>query len=74
MENKTYTVVKLGDANGDGKITAGDYVVIKNEIMGSGKIDEKTKLGADANQDGKITPGDYVIIKNHIMGSEKINL
>lgn len=70
----TYTVVKLGDANGDGKITAGDYVVIKNQIMGIGTIDEKIKDGADANQDGKITAGDYVIIKNHIMGTNIIEL
>lgn len=71
---KTYNAVKLGDANGDGKITAGDYVIIKNQIMGTGNIDDKTKAGADANQDGNITAGDYVVIKNHIMGTSTINI
>ena len=74
IADKAYTIVKLGDANGDGNITAGDYVIIKNQIMGTGTISESTKAGADANEDGKITAGDYVIIKNHIMGTSIINI
>ena len=72
--NGIYTIAVLGDVNGDGSITAGDYVNIKKHIMGNGNINENNKLGADVNQDGKITAGDYVIVKNYIMGKIIIEL
>lgn len=56
-----------GDANGDGKITSSDYVLIKNHIMGTKLLDEASKKMADYNGDGKITSSDYVLIKNYIM-------
>ncbi|MCQ2529839.1 MAG: dockerin type I domain-containing protein [Lachnospiraceae bacterium] len=63
---KTY---EKGDANGDGKISALDYVAVKNHIMGNKKISDSSKLAAaDANGDGKISALDYVRIKNIIMG------
>ena len=70
----SYTVVKLGDVDGSGKVTAGDYVKIKNYIMDKGSLNSTAKQGADVNSDGKVTAGDYVQIKNHIMGKGKITL
>lgn len=65
---KVHTYEK-GDANGDGKISALDYVAVKNHIMGNKVITDKDKLeAADANGDGKISALDYVRIKNIIMG------
>ncbi|MBO4835961.1 MAG: hypothetical protein J5483_07590 [Lachnospiraceae bacterium] len=59
-----------GDANGDGKISALDYVTVKNHIMGTKTITDTDKLkAADANGDGKISALDYVRIKNMIMGN-----
>lgn len=56
-----------GDVNGDGKITSGDYVLIKNSIMGNYNLSDSQKNLADYNEDGKITSGDYVLVKNKIM-------
>ena len=70
----TYTVVKKGDVSGDGKITAGDYVKIKNDIMDKALLSPIGKQGADVNGDGKVTAGDYVQVKNHIMGKGKITI
>ena len=56
-----------GDVNGDGKITAGDYVLIKNSIMGTYNLKDNQRNSADYNGDGKITSGDYVLVKNKIM-------
>ncbi len=69
-----YTIIKLGDASGDGKITASDYVQIKNHIMNVTLLGNIFKKGADVNKDGSITPADYVQIKNHIMKVSSITL
>ncbi|MBO4407315.1 MAG: hypothetical protein J5849_06400 [Clostridia bacterium] len=58
-----------GDADSDGRISALDYVRIKNHIMETRLIaSEAEKLAADANSDGKISSLDYVRVKNAIMG------
>ena len=63
-----YTNIVRGDANGDGRATALDYVMIKNHIMGTNEItNDIYKTAADANKDGKISALDYVSIKNTIM-------
>ena len=62
VNNNTST--SKGDVNGDGQITATDYVLIKNHIMSSTNIDAQK---GDVNGDGQITATDYVLIKNHIM-------
>ena len=75
-ENKelaSYTIVVKGDVDGDGKISAADYVKIKNHIMGTASLNDIQKLGADANLDSNVSAADYVTIKNHIMGISLIN-
>ena len=71
-EEKNYIVIIYGDVNGDGKITASDYVMIKNDIMDVKKLSTLEKYYADANKDGKINASDYVSIKNDIMDIKKI--
>ncbi|MBR2754302.1 MAG: SH3 domain-containing protein [Lachnospiraceae bacterium] len=67
VQTATYSA---GDANGDGKISAMDYVAVKNHIMGTKTITDNAKLkAADANGDGKISALDYVRIKNMILGN-----
>lgn len=66
----TYRLVVKGDINGDGKITAVDYVKVKNYIMSSSSLTGSYKESADVNKDGKITAVDYVKIKNYIMGNK----
>lgn len=74
VNGTTYTLVVLGDASGDGKISPADYVRVKNQIMGTMEMDTITKKAADVNCDGKITPADYVQIKNHIMNVKYISI
>ena len=69
-----YNLIKLGDCNGDGKITPSDYVKIKNHIMEVSQLDNSFKIAADVNEDNEITPVDYVKIKNHIMDISFINI
>ena len=66
--NDKYTVIMLGDINGDGKLSPTDYVFIKNHIMQTKELEmEIDKKAADVNEDQKISPTDYVFIKNYIM-------
>ena len=65
---KEYTVIILGDVNGDGKITSKDYMMVKNHIMDKNKVLQGVQsVAADPNKDNKITSKDYMIIKNHII-------
>lgn len=68
-----YTVVMYGDVNGDGIITASDYVKIKNHILGKSKITGAPLKSADSNKNGSITASDYVVIKNYILGKTNIS-
>ncbi|MCD7840707.1 MAG: glucosaminidase domain-containing protein, partial [Erysipelotrichaceae bacterium] len=70
--SNTYTLVIRGDVNGDGSIKSGDYVRVKNYIMGSVSLTAAQKLAADANKDGSVKSSDYVRIKNYIMDSASI--
>lgn len=70
----TYTVIKLGDVNGDGSLKASDYVQIKNHIMNGTAFDDNKNKAADVNRDGSIKASDYVLIKNYIMNGTRISL
>ena len=72
-ETKTYEIVIYGDVNGDGKISAVDYVRIKNNIMGTSSLSGSYKEAADVDRNGKVAATDYVKIKNNIMGSGTIS-
>ena len=74
ISGKEYTVVKLGDTNGDGTITPSDYVKVKNHITGTSKLKNEYGLAADTNSDNNITPADYVKIKNQITKSSNITI
>lgn len=71
-ETKNYRIVINGDVNGDGKISAVDYVKIKNVIMSGNNLNGSYSLAADVNNDGKISAVDYVNVKNYIMGSNSV--
>ena len=72
---QTYTCKLYGDVNGDGKISAMDYMLIKNKIMEvkdiTGTIQKDV---ADVNSDGKVSALDYMLIKNDILDVKKIDI
>ncbi len=68
----TFRIIIYGDVNGDSKISAVDYVNIKNYIMGSSSLNGSYKEAADVNRDSKISAVDYVNVKNYIMGNDSV--
>lgn len=71
--NKTYAAIIYGDVNGDGIISAVDYVKVKNKIVKGNSISGIYFKAADVNKDGSVTAVDYVKIKNQILGKTKIS-
>lgn len=72
--NTSYSMVVLGDVNGDGNIKASDYMKVKNYIMKTGTLTNIQKRAADVNLDGSIKASDYMKIKNYIMGTTSISM
>lgn len=66
---KTLKTVLYGDVNGDGKISAVDYVLIKNYIMKKTTLSGANLEAADIDKNKTISAVDYVRVKNNIMGS-----
>lgn len=71
---QSYTYVVLGDVYSDGKVSAKDYMAIKNHIMQIDTLSNTGKVAADTYRDGKINAKDYMVIKNQIMGIANISL
>ncbi len=69
---ESYSIVIYGDVDGNGKITAVDYVLVKNHIMGTNRLNGAAYKAADVNRDGSISAVDYVNIKNYIMGTNNV--
>lgn len=73
VDNKTYTTVKLGDVNGDGKINSGDSLILSKQILGTTNLSDNAKReAADVNKDGKINSGDSLIVRKQILGTYQI--
>lgn len=73
-KGQTYTVVKKGDANGDGKLTPADATVALRACVGTTKLSTIAKLGADANGDGKLTPADATVMLRTCVGLTNIKI
>lgn len=69
-----YTIVKMGDANADGKVDSFDYIRVMNYIMGSKTLTPEQEKAADANLDGKVDSFDYIRIMNYIMNTKTIEV
>ncbi len=52
------STVRVGDANGDGEITAGDARIALRLSVGLDKASYTAKIYADADADGEVTAGD----------------
>ncbi len=68
IDGKEYTIVKRGDANGDGYVKANDYLIIKDYIMGKYQnLKDEYLQAADVTNDKYVKANDYLKIKDSIM-------
>lgn len=61
-----YSVVLRGDVNGDGRMSALDYVVVRKYLDSATALEGAYYKGADTNGDGNVSALDYVILRNHL--------
>ncbi len=71
--NDKYTIVVLGDINGDGKIDTADLLNIQKHLLSISKITNSIKIkSADINGDGKIDTADLLKIQKKLLGISNI--
>lgn len=70
------TVVKeqhlKGDVNGDGKVNAKDWSILKKHLNGTEKLTGQELEYADINGDGKVNAKDWSMLKKHLNGTEPL--
>lgn len=67
-DNGIYTVVKLGDANGDGVINSGDLLKVQKHLLKVINLENTPNgIAADATQDNVINSGDLLRIQKHLL-------
>jgi len=72
--NDVYTVVVLGDVNGDGEIDARDSLRILKYAVGTYEINGVFAIGADLNKDGIIDARDSLRILKYSVDTYKIEI
>lgn len=65
-------VVIKGDVNGDGKVSALDYVKVRNHLDKKSTLVNAYGQAADSSNDSKISALDYVKIRNQLDGKSAI--
>lgn len=72
-DDKTYTVIKLGDLNGDGRLNSSDTLMMVQHIINRKPLANDNSLkAADINQDGKINASDSLMLRQHILNIHSI--
>lgn len=67
----TYTIIVAGDINGDGKVSAYDYSMLRNYLLKERSFNKIQLLAADINVDLKdVGVKDYSKMRNVILGGE----
>ena len=74
-DGEKYTVVKLGDTTGNGKVDSADLLSIQKHLLGKSKIKDKYELeAADVTKNGEINSADLLAIQKDLLGKSKITI
>lgn len=68
----SYLLVIAGDLNGDGIITATDYVALGRVLNNSTVMQGAYDLASDVDNNGSVTTSDYILLNAHINGTQTI--
>ena len=65
FDNKN--IVVIGDVNGDGILTASDYLIIKSGFLGKTALTQCQQKASDINLSNAVETTDYILIKSHFL-------
>lgn len=71
---KEYTLIKVGDVNGDGNLLATDSLAILKHSIEERKLEEVYLEAADVRKDGKINSVDALLVLKYSLGKVSINI
>lgn len=75
IDKDTYTVVKLGDVNGDAEIDIIDMALIKRDIVNKEKLKNEYKQAGKLSKDSEeIDIIDMALIKRHLLKTQLIKI
>lgn len=74
INDQTYTVIKKGDVNGDGKTSLIDAVVMLNTVKGTATLQNEYKAAGLVKNTTDIKLADVVVVLNYIKGLSNFSL
>ena len=74
IDSKSYTIVKLGDVNGDGNVNSGDLFYTQKYLLKQIKFNEYTKEACDVNKDNEINSGDLFYIQKYLLKKTEFSI
>lgn len=69
---KTYTLIVIGDINGDGKITVSDLSLLQKQYLQLIKLNGEYEKGADINNDKKVNLSDLSLLTKVMLGIQNV--
>ena len=72
--NDAYSVVVLGDVNGDGEVDAIDLLLIKRQLLGTHSFEESYNIASDLNKDTVVDAIDLLLQKRYLLRTHEIKL
>jgi beta-N-acetylglucosaminidase len=67
IDNKEYKIIKIGDVNGDGRVTAKDATQILKNVVNLVEFNNEQNIAADVNHDGRSTAKDATLVLKHVV-------
>ncbi len=74
IDSMTYTVIKMGDVNGDGKVSSSDLLRIQKKLLGIVELKENEFKASDFSGDAKVTSSDLLRLQKYLLGISSIEI
>ncbi len=69
----SYQLSVVGDLNGDGIVSSGDYMSIVSSAAGVAPLNEVAALSADVDGNGRVSSADSLMLASHVQGVSPLN-
>ena len=74
LDEKSYSLVILGDTNGDGTINSADLLKVVKHLKGTSVLESAALKAADCNNDGSVNSADLLKIVKYLKETGTITL